>query len=93
MKEKLNYLKHSWFDEEVINEGKDKYIKGRRTRMTPRNNRLYNEYKTSRYSFVYQYFDLDEETKNYDVLYKMIIKYMTKAKEILANKDYLMKNL
>ena len=79
-----DFLEYEWFDSNY-----DKlnhiFIFDNETSMRPRNGKTFNKYETSRYSFVYQYFNLTDQTKQYDVLYKMILKYMNEASKIASS--------
>lgn len=75
------FLGYGWFDPS-FDKRENKTIKGKPTSMTSTKGKIYNKYETSYYSFVYQYFDLDDDTRVYDKLYQLIIKYMKEASEI-----------
>lgn len=75
------FLQYGWFDE-IYDKHNNKIIFGYETKMKPNHNKKYNKYQTSSYSFVYQYFNLNHEIKNYDALTTLILTFMKKAKTI-----------
>ena len=71
------FLNYGWFDASYSKDSK--FVFNKETSMS----KEYCKYETSDYSFVYQYFNVDEETKNFDKLSEMIKEYLDKALNLI----------
>ena len=76
-----SFSQNGWFDKEFS------HTKGtifnKKTSMKGRNNSQFNKYETTEYSFVYQYYDLDESNHSYEQLFDSIKADLQKAATLL----------
>ncbi len=70
---------NKWFDID-FEEHCNRTVFGKQTKMSPRGGNKYNSYATSEYTFVYQYFDI-EEGMSYDCLCEKILEAIKKAQK------------
>lgn len=85
------FLKYGWFDPEFDYKN-HRLIMGRPTTMTPREGNKFNKYETSRYSFVYQFFNLNKETSKYENLFILVLNYLRIAKDIIIKNNLIIDN-
>lgn len=76
-----NY-KDDWFDDSYDKKD-NKSVFGYPTTMKPREGKKYDVYITNDYYFLYQYFNVSKEDGNYELLFEMIKKYLSKASSII----------
>ncbi len=77
------FLELGWFDQTYDSHAKDREVFGRKTSMKPPYYKSFNKYQTSWYSFVYQYFNIDDRN-SYEELMSQISIDMNKAEEIIC---------
>lgn len=85
VEEVFHEFKGDWFDENYRPEAQERVIFGRPTRMRA----LYDSYgaNSREYSFVYQYFDLDESSREFERLFQMIFSDMKLAGEVILGRE------
>lgn len=74
------FLNLEWFDDSYHKDSKKVF--GYQTRMNPSFSKKYNKYETSWYSFVYQYFDITEEIRDFKTLSNLVFRFMKRATDI-----------
>lgn len=79
--------KYGWFDKDY-NKLSNPYLFGHELKPLKRKSRnlKYGKYgndKTAKYSFVYQYFDINEMNNSYEKVSELVIEFLGKAKEII----------